>query len=337
MTEQALLEMMTQPSPQLVDFFKTLKGDIMVLGAGGKMGPSLCILAARAAKEAGSNTRIIAVSRFSDSKLPQQLNAYGVETLSADLMDDAALAALPDVDNIIYMVGRKFGTTGAEHLTWAMNVYLPGRVAQRFPKSRFVVFSSGNIYPFMPITQGGAREDTPLSPVGEYATTCLGRERIFTYFSQQNNTPMAIYRLNYAIDLRYGVLYDIASAIWEGRSVSVNMGCFNCIWQGDANEWALRLLEHCEVPAKPYNITGPEIISIRQTALEFGRLLGRDVKLTGEESTQALLNNASATHKMFGYPRVGVAQMMEMVADWVKGGGVSLGKPTHFETTDGKY
>jgi len=295
------------------------------------------MLAAKAVKKSGVPRRIFAVSRYSDHLLPAQLQTHGVETITADLMDEAALAALPNCQNVIYMAGLKFGTTGNEPATWAMNVYLPGRVAARFPDSKIVVFSSGNIYPMMPHSSGGANENTPLIPHGEYAISVLGRERVFDYFSQKNNTPMAFFRLCYAIDMRYGVLRDIAQTVWEGRPVNVSMGAFNCIWQGDANDWALRLLGHCTTPPSAFNITGPERIGIRETALAFGKMLGRDVIFEGTEGTQALINNAAAAHKLFGYPRVTLGQMMEWTAEWVRAGGSSLGKPTHFEATDGKY
>ena len=337
MTQEQLNQRLATPSPALVEMMAGLQGDLMILGAGGKMGPTLCLLAQHAVQLSGVGRKVIAVSRFSEPGTAELLRAAGVEVIAADLMEDAQLDALPDCPNVIYMVGRKFGTTGREGDTWAMNVYLPGRVAQRFCKSRIVVFSSGNIYPYMPGRTGGATPETPLEPVGEYAITCLGRERVFEYFSQKNDTPMAFYRLNYAIDLRYGVLHDICTAVWQGQPVAVGMGSFNCIWQGDANEWALRLLPLCEAPGRAFNITGPERISIRETAHAFGRLLGREVIIEGEEGPVSALNNAADTFARFGYPQVTLGEMMEWTADWVKSGGASLGKPTHFEVTTGKY
>ena len=337
MTQDQLNTLLATPSQALIEDFGKLDGDVLVLGAGGKMGPTLCLLAANARTAAGKSHKIIAVSRYSDPAVPTLLREGGVEVIQADLMDDAALEALPRAKYVVYMAGLKFGTSGNPAPTWAMNVYLPGRVAQHFRDSNIVVFSSGNIYPQMPLHTGGAVEDTTLVPNGEYAITVLGRERLFDYYGHKFNTPMAFYRLNYAVDLRYGVFHDIASTIMAGDPVDVSMGCFNCIWQGDANEWALRMMFHCKAPVEAYNVTGPERVIIREAALALGKMLGKPVQFKGEEGERALLSNSTKCISMFGYPRVGVQQMMQMTADWILQGGSSLGKPTHFEATDGKY
>lgn len=301
------------------------------------MGPSLCILAARSAKIAGTKTRVIAVSRYSDPSIPNELRSAGVEVITADLLDDNALLNLPNTRNVIYMAGRKFGTTGNEGLTWAMNTYLPGRVVQRFATSRIVAFSTGNVYPYVPISSGGAQEDITATPVGEYGMSCLGRERMFEYFSQTNNTPVLLYRLSYAIDMRYGVLHDIAEAVWNSRPIHVGAGVFTCIWQGDANEWAIRSLDHCHIPAAKLNATGPETLSIRSVANEFGKLFGKPVLLEGRENDTAMLASSRKACGLFGNPSVPVARLIGWTADWVASGGIAWDKPTHFEDTKGSY
>src|SRR5690606_31572657 len=247
------------------------------------------------------------------------------------------LQSLPDVENVIFMAGKKFGTTGQEHFTWAMNTYLPGRVGEKFKNSRIVVFSSGNIYPFLPHGSGGATEETAPDPRGEYAQSCLGRERIFQYFSHKYQTPMLIYRLNYAVDLRYGNLLEIAQMVQEEREIDLTNGQMNVIWQGDANEIALRSLLICESPAKILNVTGPETISIRWAANELGKLLNKKPKFVNEEEPKTLLNNASESHRIFGYPKISLRNMIEMTAHWVAKGGETLNKPTHFQERSGKF
>jgi nucleoside-diphosphate-sugar epimerase len=338
MWNEALLnEKLTTPSPRLLEDIKQVDGDIMILGAGGKMGPTLSILAKKAIEMTGGGNRVIAVSRFTDPIAAKLLNDNGVETISADLMDKGALNSLPDVRNVIYMAGRKFGTDGQESLTWAMNVWLPVLVAERFKHAKLVVFSSGNIYPMLPISSGGATEETPPLPNGEYAMSCLGRERIFEHGAHKYGTSVFIYRLNYAIDLRYGVLYDIAANIMAGKPVSVTMPSFNCIWQGDANEMAIRALLHTGSPAVKMNITGPETVSVRYAATELGRLLNKEVFFEGQEGDIAYLNNASLAMSTFGYPTVSLNTMLHWQAEWILSGGRALNKPTHFEERKGKY
>ena len=334
---EELEDLLSTPSPALIEEMAQLKCDILILGVGGKMGPSLAKLGIRAIREAGVDKKVTGVSRFSEPGLKGELEGYGVETISIDLLNDEELQTLPEVENVIYMAGKKFGTTGQEHSTWAMNTYLPGRVGEKFKNSRIVVFSSGNIYPFMPIGSGGADENVAPDPKGEYAQSCLGRERIFQYASHKYRTPLLIYRLNYAVDLRYGNLLEIAQMVNEGREIDLTSGHMNVIWQGDANEIALRSLSICDHPAKILNVTGPETISIRWVAEEFGKLLDKNPRFVNEEASDALLNNAGQCHRLFGYPRVTLREMIEMTAHWVAIGGESLNKPTHFQTRSGKF
>lgn len=335
--EAQLEDALSRPSASDVAFFRQLEGDLLILGVAGKMGPSLAHRAARAAAEAGSKIRITGVARFSDPQVKKQLESWSIQTIGADLLEPEQLAALPDAPNVIYMAARKFGTTGNAYLTWAMNTMLPARVAERYRSSRIVTFSTGNVYPLVPVTHGGATEDTPPAPVGEYAQSALGRERIYEYFSARYGTPVTILRLNYAIDLRYGVLLDIASKVYDRRPVDVTMGVANVIWQGDANSVTLRSLGICSSPPAVLNLTGPETVSVRWLAHRFGAIFGREPVIEGAEAPNALLNNASRCHKLFGYPEVGLEQMIEWTAAWLEAGGTRWDKPTHFEVRDGKF
>lgn len=328
---------LAQPSEALIADLMSIEGDILVLGVGGKMGPSLARLAVNAIRQGGMNKQVIGVSRFSSGEIRKELEDAGVTTISCDLLNDQEFQRLPDVPNVIFMAGHKFGTTGKEYFTWAMNTYLPGRVAEKYSNSRIVVFSSGNVYPFTQTSSGGATEHTTPEPLGEYAQSCLGRERIFEYFSNQNGTPMAIYRLNYAIDMRYGVLLELAKSVSEGKAIDVTMGYANIIWQGDANEMALRSLTQCTNPPQILNVTGPETMSIRWAAEELARRLGREAVFTGTEEGTSLLSNAAKSHQRFGYPRVPLLQMIDWVADWVQQGGATWSKPTHFQERKGKF
>lgn len=336
-TLQELEDKLAQPSEQLIRDIAAVDGDIMLLGVGGKMGPSLARLAMNAIREAGVNKKVIGASRFSSGTLRQELEADGVQTIAVDLLNDQDLMSLPDVPNILYMAGNKFGTMGNEHFTWAMNSYLPGRVAEKYRNSRIVAFSTGNVYPLSPVVKGGMQETESTGPVGEYGQSCLGRERIFEHFSHKYNIPMTIYRLNYAIDLRYGVLLEIAKSVKAGKPVDVTMGHANCIWQGDANEIALRCLNVCSTPPTVVNVTGPETISMRWAAQELGKRMGIEPVITGTESDTALLSNASKAMQLFGYPRVSLLQMIDWIADWVSQGGETWNKPTHFQEREGKY
>lgn len=328
---------LAEPSEKLIADLRSLEGDILVLGIGGKMGPSLARLAVNAIREGGLNKRVIGVSRFSNQEAKRELEEAGVETIACDLLDEGALQGLPEVGNVIYMAGNKFGTTGKEHFTWAMNAYLPGRVAEKYKQSRIVVFSSGNVYPFSPVGSGGASEQAAPEPLGEYAQSCLGRERVFEYFSHRYGTPMAIYRLNYAIDMRYGVLLELAKAVWEERPIDLSMGHANIIWQGDANEMALRCLTICSNPPSVINVTGPETMPIRFAAGELAGRMGKEAVFAGAESDTALLSNASKAHQLFGYPRVSLLQMIDWTAEWVREGGYTWNKPTHFQERKGRF
>ena len=326
-----LEEMLSRPSEQDLSALKALDGDLLILGAGGKMGPTLTMRAARAGK------RTIAVSRWSDAGAKKRLEAAGVELLTADLLDRKQLAALPDAPNVLFMSGRKFGSSSDPSLTWAMNVYLPALIAERWSSSRIVAFSSGNVYPLRPIAEGGAREDSPMDPLGEYAQTGRGRERIFEYFARTHNVRTALLRLNYAIDLRYGVLLDIGTKVFERKMVDVTMGAVNIIWQGDANSVALRMFPFATSPATILNLTGPETLSVRAIAIRFGEHFGVKPQFTGLEAPTALLNDASKCHRIFGYPSVTPDEMIEWVAKWIGMGGYTYSKPTGFQVRDGAF
>jgi nucleoside-diphosphate-sugar epimerase len=336
-TEAELEDLLSRPSEADIEAVRRLQGDILLLGVAGKMGPTLAMRARRAISAAGSPGRVIGVSRFSDKRARRVLDEAGVETIEADLLDRGALARLPEAANIIYLVGRKFGSSGAAALTWAMNVHVPMAVLERYRHSRFVALSSGNIYPFVPVVSGGATESTPVSPVGEYAQSVLARERTFEYAASQWGTRSVMMRLNYAVEMRYGVLLDIGQAVAEGRPVDLRMGAANVIWQGDANSVVLRGFDICSAPPEVLNLTGPETLSVRHVAAQFGRYLGTEPVFEGEEGPTALLNNAGRCHRLFGYPTVSPAELIEDIAAWIRAGGNTHGKPTHFEARDGKF
>jgi nucleoside-diphosphate-sugar epimerase len=301
------------------------------------MGPSLARMIRRAADAAGVKKRVLGVSRFSSAQLPQQLQHWGIETLPCDLLDPAQLARLPDVPNVVYMAGMKFGTTGQQARTWAMNAVLPAQVCQKFRGAKIVAFSTGNVYPMVPVTSGGATEDEEPRPLGEYAQSCLGRERVFEHYSRGDGTKVALIRLNYAVEMRYGVLVDLARKVLAGETIDLSMGNFNAIWQADANAMSVRAFDHAAAPPFVINVTGPETLGVRAVCRRLGRLLGREPALAGTESPTAYLNYAGLANRLFGYPRVPAEQVIAWTADWVHRGGESLGKPTHFETRDGKF
>ena len=331
---EALEEFMTRPDPDLVADLEAVPGDILVLGAGGKMGPTLC----RMAKRAAPGKRVVAVARFTEPGLAERLRSQDVETLVCDLLDEEAVARLPKLENVIYMAGRKFGSAGAEALTWAMNVLVPGRIASHFRESRIVAFSTACVYPYVPVILGGAGEETPTEPpVGDYAWSCVGRERAFLFGSERWGTPGRLIRLSYAIDMRYGVLHDIATRVRAGEPVDLAMGHVNVIWQGDANAMALRSLRHVTSPTSALNVTGPEILSVRRLAGEFARLFGCEARFRGEETGSAWLCDAARAFELFGYPRVPLRRLVRWQADWIARGMPSLGKPTRFEVRDGHY
>jgi nucleoside-diphosphate-sugar epimerase len=302
------------------------------------MGPTLARLAVRAVAAGGGRRRVIGVSRFSEAGLERRLREFGVETIATDLLADGALDRLPDAPNVIFMAGRKFGSTGDEGLTWAMNVYLPGLVARHYRGARLVVFSTGNVYPLVPVESGGATENTPPAPIGEYAQSCLGRERVVACFAARDRTPVAIIRLNYAIDLRYGVLLDVARRVWAHEPVDLTMGHVNVIWQGDANRAVLRALPLATCPPLVLNLTGPETVSIRQVAREFATLLDRpEPVFRGAEAPTALLSDAARAQALLGAPTVPPDRMLRWVANWVRSAGRTYDKPTHFEVRDGRF
>lgn len=336
-TEEELLEVMTRPRPVLVEFMRTLSSPLVILGAGGKMGPSLAVLARRAADAAGLNLEIIAVSRFSDGRALDYLESRGVRTLNADLMDRHAFERLPDTDNLLYLVGLKFGTSSNPVRTWATNTLVPAFAAERYSRSRLVALSTGNVYPLVPVEGGGSQESDPLTPLGEYSNACVARERIFEYYSELNSTPMALLRLSFALDLRYGVLVDIAQKVYRGEPVDVTMSHLNCIWQGDANEMIIRSLALAASPPVPLNLVGSEHYAIRETALRFGELLGKEVLFTGVEARTAFLSDNSRLRAALGDPPTPIETVMRWTADWVRSEGPLLNKPTHFEVRDGGY
>lgn len=336
-TGEDLEDCLAAPSDADIACCRRLDGDILVLGAAGKMGPSLVRRIVRASSAAGVQRRVIAVSRFSSAAARRTLDAAGATTIAADLLDPNSVAALPDCPNVLFLAGRKFGSTDDTALTWATNTIAPANVARRFRDSRIVVFSTGNVYSFVPISSNGSVETDPLSPRGEYAQSCLGRERVFEYYARHHSTPTLLFRLNYAVDLRYGVLVDIARAVAARQPVDRTVSHFNVIWQGDANSYAVRALEGCAVPARVLNVTGPEILSVTDVAECFGRRFGVRPTFQGESCGDALLNNASACHHWLGPPRVSAGELMEAVASWLEHGGPTLDKPTHFEVADGKF
>ncbi|MEU4514569.1 NAD-dependent epimerase/dehydratase family protein [Nonomuraea wenchangensis] len=333
-TTAELEERLARPSQGLVDDLGKLDGDIMILGAGGKLGPSLVRLALNAT---GGDRRIIAVSRFSEPGLAAALRDEGATVIAADVADETALGELPDAPNVVFLVGAKFGTSGREHAAWFTNTYLPGRVADRFAGSRIAALSTGNVYPLVPVAEGGSTEDSPVGPVGDYAMSCLGRERVLTHFAERTSTPMSLLRLNYAVELRYGVLVDLAQKVLARQPVDLTTGQVNVVWQGYANEVTLRSLLLADVPPYVLNVTGPELISVRQAALALGEALGEEPVFTGEPAPTALLSNASRCHRLFGYPELTPAELIEHTARWVADGGPLLGKPTKFDRRDGRF
>ncbi|MBN8746825.1 NAD dependent epimerase/dehydratase family protein [Xylophilus ampelinus] len=330
---EALDDFLARPTQALVDDLAQVEGDLMILGVAGKMGPTL----ARLAKNAAPHKRVIGVARFSDPAVRERLEGWGIETIACDLLDRAALEALPRVPNIVFAAGHKFGASGNQALTWAMNTHVPALVADTFRDARIVAFSTGNVYALTPVGRQGASELGTPAPIGEYAQSCIGRERMFEYFGARHGTPGRLFRLNYAIDMRYGVLFDICSKVHRGEAVDLTMGHVNVIWQGDANAQVLRSLRHCTVPPTPINCTGPETISVRWLVAEFARRLGVEPKVTGQEAPTALLSDTTLANRLFGYPVVPLGAMLDWVADWVKNEHESFNKPTKFEVRDGAF
>ncbi len=337
-SEEQLEDLLSRPNKMLVDLMRRLQGDIIVLGAAGKMGVSLTRMAVRAAREAGSDREVIAVSRFSNPAAKAEMETYGARTIACDLLDRDAVQALPRAENVIYMAGKKFGTAGQEEITWAMNVVAPANVACAFADSRIVAFSTGCVYPLVEPESGGCAEDTPPAPIGEYAQSCLGRERVFAYYSRTRNTRVCLIRLNYAVEMRYGVLHDIARQVFEGKTVNATVPCANAIWQADANAQALLALEVCTTPANILNVTGPETFSVAHVAGEFAALFGgRKIDIVTGDRRVGYLNNAAKATALFGYPTVPLKRIVEWTAHWIAAGGRGLDKPTHFEVNTGNF
>lgn len=334
---EQLEELLSRPTPAVVESMRRLSGDVMLLGVGGKMGPTLARMARRAADESGINRRIIGVARFSDANLIESLESHGVETIRCDLFDAEALARLPKAENIVYMAARKFGSTGDESFTWAANALLPGLVCRQFPDSRFAAFSTGNVYPLCPVDRRGFIEQDPTGPIGEYAMSCLGRERIFEHFSRTAGLSVSLLRLNYAHDLRYGVLVDLAQKIASGQPIDLTMGYFNALWQGDANAMTLLSLDVAASPPRILNLAGPQVLRVREVCERMAQLMDRPVEFVGQESQSALLSDGSLGHELFGPPTVSEERLIQWTADWVRRGGELIGKPTRFEARDGKF
>ena len=335
--ERTLDEVMSRPSAGLIESIARGSGDLLVLGAGGKMGPTVARMAQRAFEAGGRDGRVIAVSRFSDPAARAGLEAVGVRTLTGDLLDPEFLHELPDAPDVVFMAGRKFGSTGAEHLTWAMNAHLPGLVARRFREARCVVFSTAAVYPFTPADGAGADEELGPAPIGEYAQSCLARERMFEYAAHTWGTPSALIRLSYALDLRYGVLHDIGDSVRDGRAVDVGMSTASVIWQGDACDLILRTLEHTSAPPLTLNVSGLEPIRLRDAAIALGELLGVEPEFEGAESQSALFVDCRRMAGLVGEPMTPLERVLRWTADWLRAGGRTLDKPTHFEVRDGKF
>jgi len=336
-SEDELDSFISEPSEQLVNSCKSWEGNTVILGIGGKMGLHLGMMLVKARDRSGNSADVIGVSRFSNPESRKKIEEAGIRTIAADLMDTDAVAALPDARRVVYMVGRKFGTSGSEELTWAVNTLIPPAVCRRYAGVPIVVYSTGAVYDRVPVDSGGAVETSPLTPQGEYANAAVGRERIFQYCSGETGTPVCLIRLFYSIDLRYGVLRDIGEKVYSGEELNLDMGYVNVIWQGDAVNQSLLAFSRCAVPPRPLNITGPEVVSVRQAAERFGELFDRKPVFSGTPAPDALLGNTDEAEKLFGTPKVSVDRMITWIARWIEDGGRGLGKPTHFETRNGSY
>lgn len=335
--EMELDELLSRPYPEDIEAARNLGGDVLVLGAAGKMGPTFVQRVCRAVRAAGVSSRVFAVSRFSDEGLAELLTQSGAEVIRADLLSPGALDSLPDCPNVFCFLGSKFGTSRNESVTWGTNTFLPGQIALRWRDSRIVAWSTGNVYPLVSIKSGGSKETDVLGPVGEYAQSCLGRERIYQYFSSRYSTSICLLRLNYAVELRYGVLLDIAMKVYSGVPVPLEMGHLNAIWQGDANSICLRSLRFCNSPPAILNVTGLQTLSVQEIALKFGRLFGTKVLFSGRARNTALLSNPTRCAELMGPPGMDLSHVMRMVVHWVQAGGPLLGKPTKFEVRNGRF
>jgi nucleoside-diphosphate-sugar epimerase len=335
--ESQLDALLTTPSDALIEAWRPFHGTVVILGIGGKMGGTLGVRLMRAIRAAGTRARVVGVSRFSDAAARASLEDAGITTVAADILDLDRVRELPDADRIVFMAGRKFGTTGAEHQTWAMNAVPPAYICHRYAGVPMVVYSTGSVYPPVPVVSGGARETHPLEPVGEYANSAVARERVFAWAAERYQTPTCFIRLFYANDLRYGVIRDVADRVAAGEPVDLSVGAVNVIWQGDAVDQSLRAFECATVPPSALNVTGPETLSVRYLAERLGELLGTSPTFVNEEAPVALLGNAAEAFGRFGYPEVPVERMIRWTAAWVNAGGRGLGKPTHYEVRDGRY
>lgn len=329
--------LLSEPTTDVVDTFAELDGDVLLLGVNGKLGPSLARMVKRASELAGVHRRVIGVSRFTSTQQESSLQAKGIETVRCDLLNDQDMGRLPDVDNVVFLAGRKFGATGQEASTWATNTWLPTIVCRKFQRSRIVALSTGNVYGLSPVARGGSRETDPPLPVGEYAMSCLGRERMFEYFSDTLKIPIALVRLNYACDLRYGVLVDLAQRIWDNQPIDLATSHVNTIWQGDANAMILECFRQVQSPPRIINVTGPELLNVRNVCEQFGAIMNRTPTFVGAEMPSALLSDAKLAFKLFGLPRVTAELLIAWVADWIMCGRPVLGKPTGFESRDGRF
>lgn len=336
-SEGELEEFLTRPSPALVEAIRLYASPLILLGAGGKMGPTLARLAQRAAAAAGHPLEILAVSRFGDAAARNWFESQGIRTLAGDLLDPAFVAGLPDTTNVVYLVGLKFGTAQNPAATWAINTLVPPLVCARYPRARVVALSTGNVYPLTPVAQGGARENHPLTPLGEYGNAAVGRERLFEFAARRYGTSVTLLRLFYAVELRYGVLVDLARKVWAGEPIDLRNGYFNCIWQGDANEWILRALPLAQATPSAWNLCHPEVFRVRDVAEQLGGLLGRAPVFREREMDTALLGNSAALAERLATPLVAVEAMLPWIASWIQAGGRNLGRPTHFEVRDGVY
>ena len=337
MTTEELELLLSTPNTELGHALANLESPILILGANGKMGPTLTLLAKRSLELVNQPKDIIAISRFGNPEGKQWFEKHGIKTISCDLLAQEQVERLPNSTNIIYMAGRKFGTQESPSVTWIMNTLPPAHVCKRFANARMVVLSSGAVYPMVPVNEGGSVEGDPLTPPGEYANACIARERIFEYFAEENGTQISLIRLNYAVEPRYGVLVDIALKVFRQEPVDLTMGYLNCIWQRDANDMILRSFSLTSSPAHHLNLTGPETLSVRELAHAFGKEFDVEPIFSGNESDMALLNNATEALRIHGKPRMDVSEMVSLTADWISSGGELLGKPTHFEVRDGKY
>ncbi|MDX9755399.1 MAG: NAD(P)-dependent oxidoreductase [bacterium] len=335
--EQDLERALSTPPPAVVESLSRLQGDLLILGAGGKMGPTLAMMAKRALDEAGCNNQVIAVSRFSDASAAKSLQKAGVKIIQANLLDRNAIGNLPDAPNIVFMAGQKFGSREGFDLTWAINTYVPCLAAERFAQSRFVAFSTGNVYSFVPVTSRGSVETDAVQPIGEYAQSCVGRERLLHYFSSHHHTPMTIFRLNYAVEMRYGVILDIAQRVLSKSEINLSMGYVNVIWQGDANAYALQAFALCQSPPCILNCTGSEVLSVRTLAEQFGARFHKRPRFSGKENPTALLSDSSRCTQLLGPPQVGIEEILDWTADWLQRDQPVWNKPTQFEKRDGVF